>query len=76
MDLIKRNGMKLVHKATGETARIGEMVELRDGKARLTGGEPPHKEGSTGRVWVRQGALDRTFFPSVCNLEWVSDAQA
>lgn len=44
----------------------GEEVEL-------TGGRPPHKPSSTGRIYVEPfgGGPTSEYFPSVCNLKWI-----
>lgn len=65
--------MRLVDKDTGLPIAIGDNVNsFRGEEAIVTGGTPPHKEGSTGRVDVRWSGLDSSgsYFPSVFNLEW------
>lgn len=53
----------------GTPACTGEMLESHRGEQyRITGGRPPHKPSSTGRVWVEGGG---EFFPTVFNLKWV-----
>lgn len=74
--------MRLVNKDTGEVVAIGDNVNsFRGEEAIVTGGSPPHKEGSTGRVDVRWTGMEASgsYFPSVFNLEWrderhISDA--
>lgn len=37
----------------------------------LDGGKPPHKPGSTGRIWVKDTRdTTREYFPSVLGLRW------
>jgi hypothetical protein len=58
----------LMHK-DGTPACMGEMLETQSGEQyRITGGRPPHKPASTGRVWIEGGG---EFFPSVFGLKWV-----
>lgn len=51
-----------------------QVVTFRGERCVLTGGRPPHKPASTGRVYVRfPGATgDAEFFPSVVGLEWIN----
>jgi hypothetical protein len=53
----------------GTPVCIGEMLETHRGEQyRITGGRPPHKPSSTGRVWVEGGG---EYFPTVFDLKWV-----
>lgn len=53
----------------GTPVCIGEMLETHRGdRYTITGGRPPHKPASTGRVWVEGGG---EYFPSVFDLTWV-----
>lgn len=70
--------MKLIHEATGEPAKIGEMLTDRDGQqAKLLSIREPHSPASTGRVYVEWDAEDeddrfrQEYFPSVFGLEWI-----
>lgn len=53
---------------------VNEIVEtFRGEEVMLTGGRPPHKPSSSGRIYVdhvNQG-YSSEFFPSVCNLKWI-----
>lgn len=61
----------LVHEGTGKPVTVGETVtDFRGDKATVTGGEAPHKQGSTGRVYVKQNEHEAQYFPSVFELEW------
>lgn len=74
MNAITKDGWALLHKGQPvlEGARLagarGEVYEI-------TGGRPPHKPGSTGRVWVHgvgEGERStREYFPSVVDCAWV-----
>jgi hypothetical protein len=57
-----------LERAGGEPVRIGEKIR----GYTVTGGRPPHKEGSSGRVWVtnEEGGTGE-FFPHVLELHWV-----
>jgi len=48
-------------------------VSFRGDRYIVKGGVPPHKEGSTGRVWVSDitNRHNEEFFPSVCGLKWL-----
>jgi hypothetical protein len=37
---------------------------------KVVGGSPPHKPGSTGRVWLEFKRHKQEVFPSVVNLQW------
>ena len=53
----------------GTPVMSGEMLETHNGdQYRITGGRPPHKPSSTGRVWVEGGG---EFFPTVFDLRWM-----
>lgn len=65
---ITKNGWTLVHKDTKAPIMEGETIpDFRDEPLTINGGEPPHKRGSTGRIWTDQGQ----FYPGVCNLRWI-----
>lgn len=45
---------KLIHSKFGKEIRIGDKLKsFRDDEAQVTGFDPPHKEGSSGRVYVK-----------------------
>jgi hypothetical protein len=60
----------LLHEDGNERgAYEGETVRCFRGEdAVLTGGRPPHKPGSTGKVWTEAGG---EYYPSVFGLRWV-----
>ena len=52
----------------------GETVETSRGELMtITGGNPPHKPGSTGRVYVSEDGSSREYFPSVIGAKWIRD---
>jgi hypothetical protein len=58
-----------LERTDGTPVCIGEMLESHRGdQYRITGGRPPHKPSSTGRVWVEGGG---EYFPTVFDLTWV-----
>jgi hypothetical protein len=64
-----------LHYADGRPVELDDIVEDRDGSTwRITGGQPPHKMGSTGRVYCRpvesEGFFDAAYFPGVFGMEW------
>lgn len=67
--------MRLVHETTGEDAKPGDtVISFRNEEAILIAGRPPHRPGSTGRVYVRwaddETATEAEFYPSVFGLAW------
>jgi uracil-DNA glycosylase len=68
MTIIKQKGYTLIHSATGVPVNEGEEFNLGDRpNFVIVGGAPPHKEGSSGRVF----SDDAEYFPSVIKTEWV-----
>lgn len=68
---IKHNGWTLFHKGTDKPVIQGTVVAGREGdKYPITGGRPPHKPSSSGRVFC--GDYD-SFFPHVFDMEWRQD---
>ena len=58
----------LVREGTHEEVMVGDTITNFRGNATvLKGGRPPHKAGSTGRVFT-EGA---EYFPSVFDLAWI-----
>lgn len=58
----------------GKPVQIGQVAMDCDGVSYVVqNGTAPHKEGSTGRISVRQGTSTfvREFFPSVLEMKWV-----
>lgn len=60
----------LVHIATGFPVQMNERVVEDDRKLMITGGRAPHKSGSSGRVWVKEGKALYEWFPHVCDMKW------
>lgn len=58
----------LVYKGTGRPVHQGDKIPTtpRGTVVTVNGGRPPHKAGSTGRVWTDHGE----YFPHVFDLEW------
>ena len=71
----------LVRETSGETVKNGALLsDFRGETWILTGGQPPHKPSSTGRVSVRRMLqpvspdspdTSAEFYPSVVGLKWV-----
>ena len=60
----------LVNESTGTEVNAGDpIVSFRGIATVCTGGRPPHKLGSTGKVWTASGA---DFYPSVFGLKWIN----
>lgn len=55
--------------------QVGEVFETKNDKVSyvILKGTAPHKEGSTGRIDVREGTgtFVRSFFPGVLDMVWV-----
>jgi hypothetical protein len=60
---------------SGHAVGRNSKVKNRDGKIwRLTGGKPPHKPSSSGKIYVVSAAGEsREFYPRVMGLQWVKD---
>ncbi len=65
--------MKLVNKWSGKEFEVGQTVHSFRGEVyTLDSWTEPHKEGSTGRIYVRQMGINtpQTFYPGVIDAEW------
>ena len=66
--------MQLTNKTTGQQIKTGDIVQdFRGTRWVLEGGREPHKESSSGFVWLRSidgRGLSREFFAHVINAEW------
>ena len=63
-----KSNWTLVHSSTNTPATIGETItSFRGLETTLLGGNPPHKLGSTGKVWVENAE----YYPEVFNLKWI-----
>jgi len=74
MSDIQHNGQTLWSVRLGRNLRLGDIVEtFRGERGTVTGGTSPHKQGSTGRVYVEMenGGWASEFFPSVIDAKWV-----
>lgn len=66
-------GPILIDSATGKTLKVGDTVTtFRGEKVILAGMTPPHKRGSTGRVYVKWpgDTYGMEYFPNVIGAEW------
>lgn len=67
--------MKLIDKRTNTEIKTGDIVRDFRGAAWVyEGGQPPHTENSTGKVWLHdltEKRMTREFYPSVIGAEWV-----
>lgn len=61
----------LVHAATNVPVQMNEPVIEDDRKLIVTGGRAPHKQGSSGRIWVKEGKTLHEWFSHVCEMKWV-----
>lgn len=67
---------KLVTKTDGSPVNVGDILTCFRGDLYIyDGGRPPQHDGSTGRIYVRQGdgKFVSEYFPSVCGLMWVRE---
>lgn len=68
---MRRNPRVLRYDATGEPVRVGDKAKTFRGKrVTVTGMREPHKPSSTGRVYVKEGAHEAQYFPSVIGASW------
>lgn len=62
---------KLIDESTGKEVNTGDfIISFRGIVTVCTGGKPPHKVSSTGKVWTASGA---DFYPSVFGLKWIQE---
>ena len=67
----------LVNETDGSLIReaiVGEKYKTGRGESvKLISGTPPHKPGSTGKVFVEEEAIifRREFYPSIISMKWV-----
>lgn len=65
--------LRLIH-TDGTPVKEGDTVtDFRGDTATVTGWQVPRHEGSTGRVYVREGETTGAYFPSVYGLKWQED---
>lgn len=63
------HGNWTLERLDGTPVCIGETLSTGGGdRYIITGGRPPHKPASTGRVWVEGGG---EYFPTVFDLRWM-----
>jgi hypothetical protein len=65
----------LVDCKTKKPVKVGDVVRtFRNERGILVGWDSPRHEASTGRIYVSLDGCDYddSFFPSVCNLEFVT----
>lgn len=68
---IEKDGWILVDNF-GQQIEVGETrQDFRGELSIIEGGTPPHKPGSTGRVYIKEG---REYYPSVFDLLWYNEA--
>lgn len=66
--------MRLVYSVSKKEVKIGDEVELRDGKYIVDYITKPHKPSSTGRVGVKhktKAVNTAEYFPGVIGAEWI-----
>lgn len=71
---IKKNGYALMK--NGEAVQVGQVLTCFRGETyTITGGNPPHKPSSQGKVWVTDDEdWSRELYPSVFECEWVEES--
>lgn len=74
---IKWQGWTLYHKQTNQPVVVGTVMKDTNGEAHvITGGRPPHKPSSSGRIWYQLQAhpdASGEFYPNVFDMEWRQD---
>jgi hypothetical protein len=66
--------MRLVFKETGKEVKVGDVVSLKDGNARVNYFREPHKPASEGKItveWLNGKGGTAEFFVSVVGAEWI-----
>jgi hypothetical protein len=75
--MIRKGAWLLVYTHDRVPVNVGDIVrDFRGDTTVVTDGIPPHHEGSTGRVCVREavdGGYEMSYYPSVYGLMWVTD---
>lgn len=67
---------ELVHEASNEVVALGDTLTGVDHRGdayeyEVTGGMAPHKEGSSGRIYLKDAeGFDHGYFPSVVGCRW------
>lgn len=72
---IEKDGWKLVNK-DGKPVEVGTKVKSvnHDMTYSVAGGTPPHKVGSSGRIWVKTAeGKSLEYFPHVFDMKWVKE---
>ena len=65
--------MKLINSTTNKEVKIGDTVtSFRGERFELRSWSEPHHEGSTGRIYVREGKLEGSYYPSVFDCKFVN----
>lgn len=64
----------LINPQSGTRVALGELFVKEGRTFKIEGGRAPHKQGSTGRIWIREVGDDtyqQEVFPHVHDLRWV-----
>lgn len=66
------NGQEWVLRTPNGTAHVGShYADFRGDMAELVGGTPPHHDGSTGKVQVKEHGDVREYYPGVYDMVWM-----
>ncbi len=72
---ITEDGWILIDKQGNPVLKGSTHMSFRNEPLVITGGAPPHKPGSTGRIYIQSGGtFTAEYYPSVCDLKWVENA--
>ncbi len=73
VEVIEAPGWKLVDEKTGKPLFVGQRrFDFRGDVLVVSGGRPPHKPASTGRVYVSDdGTRHAEYYPSVVDACWI-----
>ena len=67
---IRKKGFTLVK--NGEPVQVGQVLTCFRGETYVvTGGNPPHKPSSQGKIWVSNSDCARELYPSVFDCKWI-----
>ena len=74
MAIVQRNNFTLVNKEDNKPIEVDSLLKCFRGETwAITGGNPPHKPSSQGKIWATPfgDTMTRELYPSVFNCKWI-----
>jgi hypothetical protein len=68
------DGIYTLTDESGKPVHLGTQVQLGETSYTITGGQAPHREGTSGNITVKTVSgpgFERLFYAHVANLKWV-----